>query len=230
MNKTILTLLAQLILSACATVEVDQLGRNHFSTIDSFIKLYPRHENCCTDITSIPYQSIEYDKEYTFEINDNTPVFEFNFGRSHFIALELPKTDRLYRISVESHLAKGLLFFPMLLVLDGRHQKIKQISQETFLYKKTNDFSYTLLEGEIVVNENEDQARYLIIHTPDISWQGYLLALRFPHNPIGVRDDQSYYIHYAAQGKITMRFDSVHSDRITERKLRAIAQGTLSAR
>lgn len=57
---------------------------------------------CCDSLDEAQFKSLDISKETEFEIDDGSPTFQFEGGKSYFAAFALPEGKNVSRIGVKS--------------------------------------------------------------------------------------------------------------------------------
>jgi hypothetical protein len=141
-----------LLLSACATTTEKQDASLNQARV------------CCKSPKEFRYQRLLPGMK-KFKIDQHSPVFEFEKGRSYFAAFEIPRdSSRHFRAkSYFNGMFIGQYFDPVFLVLDENYQPITTGSLELqfvdgTMFHDTNAH----MQGEFRVDAN---AKYLVVFT-----------------------------------------------------------------
>ena len=132
---------------------------------------------CCTTLAGLPFRPLPADRVELIAVGAESPVFDFDTGRSYVVALELPPIEPPYIVQVRSYalgdvVQRSRVFYPAALLLDARHELVAWREPEDLPVVKTkygeaareNRWGLPLrLEWEILVDEPD--TRYLVLHT-----------------------------------------------------------------
>lgn len=184
------------LLFGCTTSYVDGNGRLHFSPSKEQTSQLRNKKSCCEYFWEIPYQKIDFEKKYKLIVNNELPTFNFPTGKSYLLAFEIPIYYKTLEISIESYF-KQSLFYPKVTILDHQFHIIKSVSDKAIRHEFTPKFSRAYLYGKFTINETNDIAKYILIHTSDRLLEGRLL------NNAGSRS--GYDIHFGSEGEITLK-------------------------
>jgi hypothetical protein len=134
-------------------------------------------KDCCGSMAEFDYESIPGIEGITFKIDESSPAFVFQSGKSLFKAFQLPRVEAPYYIQVKSfglgeHISKAHIFYPQLALLSDNFDVLKQSDAHEFSLKKgglgeTASISWTALpikvEGSLFVDN--PRAKYVVIFT-----------------------------------------------------------------
>jgi len=134
---------------------------------------------CCTTLAGLPFKPLPADRVELITVGEESPVFDFDTGRSYVVALELPSIEPPYIVQVRSYALGDLpqrsrVFYPAALLLDERHEVLARREPENLPVVKTrygdatreNRWGLPLrLEWDILVDE--PGTRYLVLHTTE---------------------------------------------------------------
>lgn len=139
---------------------------------------------CCTTLAGLPFRPLPADRIELIAIGPESPVFDFDTGRSYVVALELPPIELPYIVQVRSYalgdvVKRSRVFYPAALLLDARHEVLARRQPEDLPVVKTkygdaareNRWGLPLrLEWDILVDEPD--TRYLVLHTTEQALAG----------------------------------------------------------
>ena len=126
--------------------------------------------SCCHEISEIPIQDC-LGSQKSFEIGDQSPVFDFRSGRSQFAAIELPENVSDKKLELRSFLQHKILvdgdggytfFFPVATFLDDKRQEISTAFDDEPKFETGGNDATTAIIALINV---PSVARYVIVHT-----------------------------------------------------------------
>ena len=132
---------------------------------------------CCSGLSELSYRPLALDAVGRYDIDDKSPLFVFDTGRSFVLPLALPMHGTPYVIELRSYVLgdqpqTGQVFYPVALVLDEQHRVLSRHETEGLAIARAshqeaideNRWGLPLrLELDIVVDD--PAARYLVIHT-----------------------------------------------------------------
>lgn len=134
---------------------------------------------CCATLAELPYRPLPGDRTELVDIGEQSPVFEFDTGRSFVAAFELPAVALPYTVQVRSYalgdvVQRARVFYPAALLLDANHAVLARREPEDLPVVKSgygdatkeNRWGLPLrLEWEILVDEPD--TKFLVIHTTE---------------------------------------------------------------
>ena len=136
-------------------------------------------KECCRSMAEFKYEPIPEGEGINYKIDESSPAFVFQSGKSFFKALTLPKKDSPYYIHVKSfglgeQIRDAHIFYPQLALLDEKFNILKQSDPADSSLKKagvaeTASISWTALpvkfEGSFFIDS--PNARYIVIFTTE---------------------------------------------------------------
>ena len=134
---------------------------------------------CCSSLAELPFETLE--KDTRVNINEKTPLYSFDEGRSFFKAYSLGKNRQ--NIKIHSYYSvKSLtthLFKPVVTFLDKNHVK----TRTAFLTLKQSEYGIeeNYISSEVVKELGE---KYMIIHTDEESYGDAFYHLYKNHKEI----------------------------------------------
>jgi hypothetical protein len=129
---------------------------------------------CCERFIDMPYEKLSLQQEATFAIDEKSPVYEFETGKSFFKAFELPRNERPYSVSLRSYLVGidypvSYIFVPSVILLSENFQITRVIDPRHFQFAVpglTETWGFrAMLEGFIHVDTQDAKERYMVIYT-----------------------------------------------------------------
>ena len=122
-----LSVIGMFALSSCAALKISELQEK-----------LKNEQVCCQSFAEIKYETLKYDDSITFNVQGDKPVFNFEEGKSPFVAVRLPLQDgkRYLRVYVKATYTYGdpgkgnhyYYFIPTLLVLDAQFNVTQKIN------------------------------------------------------------------------------------------------------
>jgi hypothetical protein len=135
-----------------------------------------RHRPCCGgDLAQLRYTPLLPGQTHTTHVGADTPVFDFDSGRSRVLAYALPEGGAPRVLSIRSVVIPGTLmslqrvhlFAPVVSLLDAHHQVIWR--QESGLFRPVPASVFppraNAIEAQLPITGPLAQARYLVLHT-----------------------------------------------------------------
>lgn len=155
-------LLATIVVSGCSP---------RYSTI---ISRYEQASVCCQSIKDFRFESIQHGDSIEFKLDEESPAFVFNTGKSFFKAFTMPAYNYPYRINIHSYIQGQYIelahiFIPQIIFLNDRHEITRVVNASIFSAKK-NPISETSglrfkVEGHIDISHDNKDERYFIVMT-----------------------------------------------------------------
>ena len=130
-------------------------------------KNLPKVDKWATLITQAPPPPKIYPKpmrDRAVEISKWDPHFEFDTGRSPYLAFELPAYNQPYKINLISTTYPNM-FYPMLVFLDRKFQPTRCLVKALNKYQPADWGKYPRYVGDVKVERNNRKDRYLLIYT-----------------------------------------------------------------
>lgn len=123
---------------------------------------------CCEAIENLDFRSVPIGKAVEFKIDETSPAFEFEEGKSYFVALEIPEyTSRIVFKSYFNGMFVGQYFQPIALFLDdGFSQVGKVVVPMRFTRPGFSDDDHMV--GWVSWNP-EDSPSYLVLFTQEFT-------------------------------------------------------------
>ena len=106
-----------------------------------------------------PYENLSLNESKHFWIDESSPVFDFDTGKSFFRAFALPQSPKPYTVRVRSYLMGESIFVPRVIILNDRFT----VTRTGDLPEITSGAGF--LTGFIHINQSVRDERYLIILT-----------------------------------------------------------------
>ena len=167
-RQSVLLICLTFVLSGCAVP---------YSTV---ISHYQNAPICCTSMQEFTFESIRIGDSRGFDLNENSPAYQFDTGKSYFKAFVLPEWSSLYHVSIRSymlgdHIDSAYILYPQLITLNDEYEVVRSTDPRVFQLKKAG-FTETAkqtwglmykLEGQISFTDENKTERYLIILTTD---------------------------------------------------------------
>lgn len=89
---------------------------------------------CCASPAEFRYMPLSLGESVTAQIDGSTPAWNFESGKSFFLAYRLPETTAPFAIEFVSHISPpgSYLFHPEVLLLDENHAVVHRVDPRTF--------------------------------------------------------------------------------------------------
>jgi maltose operon periplasmic protein len=157
-------------LAGCATT-----GGGLPSSDTARLAAYQRAKTCCDDPAAFTFEALPAEGTLARVIDTQSPMFEFQSGRSHFAAFRLPPGEEPYRVKVKGLFAgpdrpDGYVFYPVVALLD----ESMFVSRVTGIDNLRLDQSLTVPGGEsglsvtVPFDPRQASERYLVVFTPAV--------------------------------------------------------------
>jgi hypothetical protein len=129
---------------------------------------------CCSDPAQFRYQPLPANGSVDFDINKQSPAFEFQSGLSHFQAFALPALTKPYIIEIRSYISGGpdplraRVLYPVAAVLTddfivARAAGLEQLRAEIPIMEQAATPAYRLA---IPFEPGTSREKYLVVFTP----------------------------------------------------------------
>jgi hypothetical protein len=146
-----------------------------------------RSKVCCDTYKSMNFKRSALSLEEKVNIDASFDVFDFEDGKSRFVAYKLPERKPFYYIAVRSYsshvyVAAGTVFYPILLFLGSNIEIIKELSWPTVRTEGSTWTERPRLETIVTIDHSRYDAKYLIIYS-DIKNIGNLVPIFVPNGP-----------------------------------------------
>jgi maltose operon protein len=125
---------------------------------------------CCTNFSTIRYDTIAQPGQYDYLISNENQAFSFTTGKSFVQGLELPKTEGEINVTISS-VVMSSVFIPSVLILDAQFKPIRLIADEQIKYAKATILNSDRYIGQFTLQENE-RAKYVLIFTTEQAMNG----------------------------------------------------------
>jgi hypothetical protein len=145
---------------------------------DAVRRAYETAQPCCETLAQLRYEKLPAQGPALFDIDERSPLFAFDTGRSFVLAVELPPLSPPYVVRIKSfalgdHIKESQIFFPAVLVLDERHAVLSRHVPPPSVSLRTADFTEATTENrwglglklEWDLPIEHPAARYLVVHT-----------------------------------------------------------------
>jgi hypothetical protein len=136
------------------------------SEVETHVRYVAAARSCCASPAEFGYRPLDSEWWGTvYAIDERSKIFEFDSGRSPFIAFELPKTAQPRRMRIEGiHFVQAdpfanYVFLPLVLFLDENWKPVRATRPQDLSY----DFRTPWLE--LFVGGPDDAARSMVIYT-----------------------------------------------------------------
>lgn len=135
--------------------------------------------SCCKTFNEFTYESFSAGNPIRITFNDQSPVFEFESGKSYFKALRLPTPSTRFKLRVKSNLTGSVAFetvslsqsfCPTARFLDENFTTINSRNEVPIQVRGLKSFSYL---SEFTIPPN---AKFVVLHTDPTRY--FMSALR----------------------------------------------------
>ena len=131
--------------------------------------------SCCASLADLPFAPLDPSGRVVLDIDERSPAFAFETGKSFFAAFRLPDGPRPLEVSVTSRMPFAALgplrpiFNPALAVLDAHHRVVRLFHEPEDFAVRTPVSEPAGLEvaGAVYIGEAPEQAAYLVVLTTD---------------------------------------------------------------
>ena len=145
---------------------------------------------CCQSISEFNFQKLRMGELYSYKINNQTPAYQFDEGKSYFLAFELPEYHEPYHVFINSYTLqdwqgpKGrYLFRPQIITLDDSFQVVRRIPNQAWLANRGEwkdvsrapgsvifgmEWPFDRLTGQLPITRQNQREKYIVIHTTKI--------------------------------------------------------------
>jgi hypothetical protein len=165
-------------------------GCGYGTSLKESLVAYRAAQPCCSSFADLQYRDVAYPSEFSFSIDNQSPVFDFGAtGKSRLAAFKLPEVSTPYHLVVRSYVFRdgalgGAVFFPLVTFLDGDKKPI-YTSDAAHLKAIASGPIDEPLEPDrvqfaaVIAPPSPDRpqpvARYVVIHTSSdlIEYGGY---------------------------------------------------------
>lgn len=186
----ITTLLASTVaalLAACASTTELKLPQGsllpevHVSVPSELGERLAQTPDCCASLAELPYRDLSLaEKGARLRIDESSPVFTFEGGKSHFAAFRLPREGRPLVLGVTSFFSGGLpgrfmleldpsplLLRPALFVLDDQFRVRSTVVAEWVNPACETNMQFGAYGVTIDISEPPSEAAYVVVATTD---------------------------------------------------------------
>jgi hypothetical protein len=135
---------------------------------------------CCRSLSEFSFEELRLGDSKSFDLNEESPAFVFDTGKSYFKAFLFPRFSTPYRVTVRSYilgndLRSAYIFIPQALLLNDRYEVVRNVDFRYLRLEKAG-FAETAketwgimrkLEGYIDVSAENREERFLVIYTTE---------------------------------------------------------------
>ena len=147
---------------------------------EQLMKTYHEAPICCESMKDFAFESIGIGDSVSFDLDENSPAFLFQTGKSYFKAYAIPQSSYPYQVSIKSYMLgeqseSAYIFYPRIITLDEEFRVERstdlqcfQILRVGFLeWLKQPGALWYKIEGSIAFTEENSSEKYLVIITTD---------------------------------------------------------------
>ena len=164
---------------------------------------------CCSDYKEMKFVALSAAGEQAFDIDSDTPVFNFKDGRSKFVAVALPSRSKTSALQLRTHVIslriEPVAFDPFITFLDQGYVSLGEVVPQ--MKMTTGFFSGRAWETMIPIPES---AAYAIVYTKPVLYRTFMYynpekSLTLVPGPVPLLlPTQAVPIMAAPHGKISM--------------------------
>jgi len=125
---------------------------------------------CCQRYADIHYQDFSSISDTTVLIDQSRDVFNFQDGKSYFIAYKLPTNRGSFRITLTSLFTQSV-FVPKVMLLDEKFNVTRVLDSSIFKFEPAALLHDNQFSGVFTIDrtyrENERNETYMLIYTPE---------------------------------------------------------------
>lgn len=118
---------------------------------------------CCGQLAEDDFTPLSAEEPRYEELNRFSPSLEFPMGKSHYVALKLPRSQFDFGLRVRSFANKQVAY-PSLLFLDKNKQPTRLVSDAVYQLHGETWYRYAFLEGTVPVRAAAGE-RYVLLLT-----------------------------------------------------------------
>ncbi|NQD95968.1 transcriptional regulator [Pseudomonas sp. CrR25] len=122
-------------------------------------------ERCCGQLSDDAFTDLAVDEPRYEELNRYSPSLDFPMGRSRYVALKLPRSQRTYGLRVRSF-ANLRVVYPSLLFLDEAKRPTRLVSDAVYQLHAETWYRYAFIEGTVPVKAATGE-RYVLLLTTE---------------------------------------------------------------
>lgn len=136
---------------------------------------------CCQSPGYFSYEELKTGDSKIIDLNENSPAFQFDTGKSYFKAYSLPPYAGPYKVSVQSYMRgqyieTAYIFVPKLIFLNEKYEVVRATDPRDFRLERA-DFSETWglrfkIVGSIDVSQENMNEKFFIVMTTEELLQG----------------------------------------------------------
>lgn len=131
--------------------------------------------SCCASLADLPFAPLDLSGRVVLDIDERSPAFAFETGKSFFAAFRLPDGPRPLEVSVKTRMPLAAfgpgrpIFNPALAVLDAHHRVVRLVHEpEDFAVRPpVSEPAGVEVAGVVYIGEAPEQAACLVVLTTD---------------------------------------------------------------
>ena len=124
--------------------------------------------SCCSTINTFQYAELAATSDKLIAIDSNSPVFQFEEGKSFFSAFRLPLNSGDLQIKIEGLMGKTV-FNPSVLMLDSQFNVTRKLAANIFTYQPAYLLDGDRMEANFIVDRsyvgNPKNETYMVIYS-----------------------------------------------------------------
>jgi maltose operon protein len=167
---------SRLILGACLAVAVSGCAVPYGRAISQ----YQEAAVCCGSMDEFAFEALEIGDSKSFDLNGESPAYQFSTGKSYFKAFSLPRAAHPYAVTVTSYMLgddvdSAYIFYPQVITLDEDYRPVRRSDPRGFkleragffeTLKETGGLMYKLKQSIPFAEDNRAE-KYLVVLTAD---------------------------------------------------------------
>jgi maltose operon protein len=166
LGRTVLfALIACVLEAACVAPMEHRDGRNEFVVTPQARQALESAPPCCASPAQFSFEPLRLGEQLNVRIDAGRPAFEFQSGKSYFLAYRLPDSTTPIEIIIRSWF-HGTAFFPAVLLLDNAFVEKRFITSPEIHYVAPGLIERGHVEADIRVDPGEGAA-YLVVLTTE---------------------------------------------------------------
>ncbi|WP_432453859.1 MULTISPECIES: MalM family protein [unclassified Agarivorans] len=166
---------AALVLSACSSnnglkgLNVSGGSGDYYYSPQVSNQLLDSAALCCNSLADIDYKTVDFNYLADEVLGKGSPAFNFDSGKSFFLAYKIPNSSTDFPITVSSYIRESL-FAPKVVLLNSNFEVTRVVPGKNFIYKPARGFSRDRLTSSFSIRRAalpQEKEEYLLIYTTD---------------------------------------------------------------
>jgi maltose operon periplasmic protein len=163
--KRLFILIACALEAACVAPMENRNGRSEFVVTPEARLALESAPLCCASSAQFSFEPLRLGERLNVRIDAARPAFEFQSGKSYFLAYRLPDRTTPIEVTIRSWF-HGTAFFPSVLLLDDAFVQQRFITSPEVHYVAPSFFERGHVEGNVRIDPGE-AAAYLVVLTTE---------------------------------------------------------------